>query len=300
MRRLISLVIFCCIVIAPRAGGAAGIYRWRDATGTLHFSNREEVIPSSAAEVTLPPLLEPAAIAPARGTVVPPSRRATRVETPAPPRPPASRRIAECGEADAGAVADAVATQLGRRELDGLTLFVGGVPIAHGDDTEIVLKGPDVGGQALRGPVEQAAIAFPAGSRCPTRPPLERYMIASERRMPSRRLCDDYRRAFAQVGVAVSRDHEIARAFHDIAAEFVRVAARGYAAGGRGDVAVTVPGALNQVAYVSEERVALPPWLVDAHIAQTDELGGETSRLVDELTVALEEIDGAARRSGCW
>jgi len=25
MRRLISLVIFCCIVIAPRAGGAANI-----------------------------------------------------------------------------------------------------------------------------------------------------------------------------------------------------------------------------------------------------------------------------------
>jgi len=299
MRRLMSLVIFCCIVIVPRASSAAGIYQWRDATGTVHFSNREEIIPSGATEVTLPPVREPAATPPAGGVTLVAPRRAPQLEAPT-LRPRPSSRVAQCGEADAGAVADAVATRLGRRTLDGLTLIVGGVPVSHSDDAEVVVKGPDIGGHALRGPMEQAAIAYPAGSRCPTRPPLERYVIASERRPPSRRLCDDYRRAFAEVGVAVSLDHEIARSFHDIAAEFVRVAEHGYTAGGRGGVAVTVPGAAQQVAYVSEERVPLPPWLVDAHIAQTGELGAETSRLVDELSVALEEIDGAARRSGCW
>jgi hypothetical protein len=303
MRPLISLVIFCCIAIIPRVSGAAAIYRWRDAAGTLHFSNREEVVPGGASEVTLPPLRERATATLAGGAAtsfgVPRLRAATTVEAPAPARPQPFRRVAGCREADADGVANAVATRLGRRALDGLTLLVGGIPVAYNGDAQIVVKGPDLGAQATRGITEQAAIAYPAGSRCPARPPLERYLIASGRRTPSRRLCDDYRRAFAEVGVAVSRDREIARSFRDVAAEFVRVAERGHAAGGR-DVLVTVPGALRPVAYVSEERVPLPPWLVEAHIAQTGELGAETSHLVDELTVALEEIDGAARRMGCW
>ncbi len=302
MRRLISLVILCCIMIVPHVAGAAAVYRWRDAAGTLHFSNREEVIPRDASEVALPPLRERATTVAGTPTTLPPRLRAAATIE-APTRPQAFRRIAACRDADADGVVDAVTTRLGRRALDGLTLLVGGVPVAYNADAQIVVKGPDVGGQALRGTTEQAAIAYPAGSRCPARPPLDRYVIATGRRTPSRRLCDDYRRAFAEVGVAVSRDREVARSFHDIAAEFVRVAEHGHAAGGR-DVLVTVPGtvpgALTPVAYGSEERLPLPPWLVEAHIAQTGELAAETSRLVDELTVALEEIDGAARRMGCW
>jgi hypothetical protein len=99
--------------------------------------------------------------------------------------------------------------------------------------------------------------------------------------------------------VAVSRDEGIARAFHDIAEEFVTVARRDYTAGGRGAIVVQ-PAAFTRLAYGREERVPLPPWLVDAHIAQAGELGAESSSLVNELTVALEEIDGAARRAGCW
>ena len=46
--------------------------------------------------------------------------------------------------------------------------------------------------------------------------------------------------------------------------------------------------------------VRLSPWLVEAHIAQLNELARETEEFVDELTIALEEIDRAARARGCW
>jgi hypothetical protein len=46
--------------------------------------------------------------------------------------------------------------------------------------------------------------------------------------------------------------------------------------------------------------VALPPWLVDGHIAQTAALADETEAFVEELAIALEEIDLAAQRAGCW
>jgi hypothetical protein len=49
-----------------------------------------------------------------------------------------------------------------------------------------------------------------------------------------------------------------------------------------------------------EERVPLPPWAVEAHVAQADQLGAESGAFVDELTAALEEIDAAARSIGCW
>lgn len=46
--------------------------------------------------------------------------------------------------------------------------------------------------------------------------------------------------------------------------------------------------------------VVQPRWLVDAHAVQTAEIAAETEAFVDELTIALEEIDRAARAAGCW
>lgn len=301
MRRLTSLIIFCCIVTSADVAGAAAIYRWRDVKGGLHFSNRVEATPAQATEVTLPPLR---AYVPTdvEGFVtgLPVVTPGPRVASPpvAERRPSRSARAqVPCGVPDAGGVAAAVANRLGARQLDGLTLIVGGLPVAYSADSRIDVKGPDADDPA--GAAEQAAIAYPEGSRCPTRPPLARYAVASGHRSPARRLCDDYRRAFAQVGVAVSRDQGVAGTFREAAERFAEIAGRGYVAGGR-DALVPNAGALRTLAYVPEQRVPLPSWVVDAHIAQTNELGKESAGFVDELTVALEEIDSAARQAGCW
>ena len=46
--------------------------------------------------------------------------------------------------------------------------------------------------------------------------------------------------------------------------------------------------------------VPLDPWIVAAHVSQTASLAAESDELVTQLTVALEEIDRAARATGCW
>jgi hypothetical protein len=46
--------------------------------------------------------------------------------------------------------------------------------------------------------------------------------------------------------------------------------------------------------------VPLDPWIVKAHVSQTEKLASESDDLVAQLTVALEEIDRAARAVGCW
>lgn len=288
MCRVSSLIIFSCVVAFTDVATAAPIFRWRDTSGGLHFSNRVAAIPEGATEVVLPPIVEARAVM--RSMPAPAFIPVPRVSGPA---------RAECPPADASGVAAAVATRLAAgRYLDGLTVFVGGIPVAYDADAQITLKGADANDRATA-PVEQAAIAYPGGSRCPVRPPLERYAVSASRRAAPARLCDDYRRAFAEVGVAVNRDQGVARSFHAIAERFVKVAAQGHAAGG-GRVLALQPGALTTVTYVSEERVPLPPWAVEAHIAQADELGAESADLVEELTVALEEIDAAAQRAGCW
>ena len=288
MCRLSSLIIFSCVIAFADGASAASIFRWRDASGDLHFSNRVAAIPEGATEVTLPPIVRAGPLM--RAVPAPASVPIARM--PAPAR-------ADCPPPDASGVVAAVATRLaGTRHLDGLTLIVGGIPVAYDSDTQITLKGADPNGRATA-PVEQAAVAYPGGSHCPVRPPLERYAVSGGRRAAPARLCDDYRRAFAEVGVAVNRDQAVARSFHAIAERFVKVAAQGHAAGG-GRVLALQAGALTTLTYVPEERVPLPPWAVEAHIAQTDELGAESADLVEELTVALEEIDGAAQRAGCW
>jgi len=99
-----------------------------------------------------------------------------------------------------------------------------------------------------------------------------------------------------------SRDAGIARSFHDVASDFVRV--------GREENVATASGFRAAVAdgmFVSDARalapfmtVPLDPWIVAAHVSQTESLATETDELVDQLTVALEEIDRAARATGCW
>src|SRR6185295_11028825 len=137
----------------------------------------------------------------------------------------------------------------------------------------------------------------------PRRPALARYAVATRRNGGRRDVCDDYRRAFAEVGVAVSRDQAIARSFRAIAEDFAGIADRGYVASAPGgDVVLVQAGAYASPVVVgtAATSVALPPWVVEAHIAQTATLGAETASLVDELTVALEEIDRAARARHCW
>ncbi len=297
MRHLSSLLTFCCIAMVAGPAAADPIFTWRDARGGVHFSNRVEAIAPGASEVTLPPL--PVGTA-ARATGSPAA--VIRAVSPSPGPRPRQRAVARCEAPDPRGVADAVAARLGQRQLDGLTVIVAGVPIAYSDSANVIVKGPDAQTSAAT-PAEQAALAYPAGSGCPSgRPPLERYAVASAPRQRSRSICDDYRRAFAEVGVAVSRDQGVARSFRAVAEHFAAVAARDYTAGGRGVVlvpAVSTAGAGTLVA-ASEERVPLPPWAVEAHLAQTDQLGDESGAFVDELTAALEEIDAAARSVGCW
>lgn len=284
--RLAAASLVAALLTLPATAQTAPIFRWTDAVGGIHFSNRSEAVPASATEVELPPIVASAA-SPRAGTSL--AERA--------PEPVAPLRGA-CISPDATGLADAVAENLDAR-LEGLTLIVGGLPVATPRDgiTTVYLGN---GGNGVSAPLEQAAIAYPAGSNCPNRPPLARYAVASGRRSMPRRLCDDFQRAFAEVGVAVSRDQGVARSFRAIAEAFVAVAARGYATGSA--QALTLGnGVFSPAVYIEPPAgVVLPPWVVDAHIAQTAELSGEAGDLVDELTVALEEIDEAARASGCW
>ena len=46
--------------------------------------------------------------------------------------------------------------------------------------------------------------------------------------------------------------------------------------------------------------IPLDPWIVAAHVSHTASLAEESDELVTQLTVALEEVDRAARATGCW
>jgi len=291
MRRL-TVVFVVALVVCSRADvRAATIYRWQDRAGALHFSNRPEVVPEAATALDLPPV-----------RFVPAPRVRASVATA--PRLPERVRPNRCAPPDASGVIDAVAHRLARTgQLGGLTLLVAGDAIAADPDAVIAraVSADDDGAAAV---AEQAALAYPAGAPCPRRPALARYPVASRRPAAvGRDVCEDYRRAFAEVGVAVSRDQGIARSFRAIAEDFTRIAMGGYVAAGTGGGIVEVrSGALAPAILTTAPgtTVALPPWVVEAHIAQTAALGAETAELVDELTVALEEIDRAARARRCW
>jgi hypothetical protein len=159
-----------------------------------------------------------------------------------------------------------------------LTLFVSGTPVWYSSDANVeVLAAGETDATAAG---EQAAIAYPASGACPRTPPLERYAVASAGPTSSGSLCGDYRRASEEIAIAVSRNQDVARTF--------RVAA----------VYMASPPTERETSQ--GQGVILPPWLVEATVAQTTELAAETEEFLEELTVAREEIQRAAHASGCW
>jgi hypothetical protein len=211
--------------------------------------------------------------------------------------------VTPCGPADPTGLAKAIAYGVESAARDeGLTLVVGGVPIAASRDATVQTLLTPWDPDAPHAPLSQSAVAYPAGSSCPSMPPLVRYSTTARRETRSRGLCDDYRRAFAQVGVATSRDVGIARSFRDIARDFVRVAHEGDVAVASGFRVELAKGMFTSDARELAPYMTVPldPWIVDAHVAQTARIATESDDLVEQLTIALEEIDRAARASGCW
>ncbi len=300
--RILTLLLIPTLVTASAGAARAAtetFYRWQDQGGVVHVSNRADRAPESAARIEIQ---RSAAGASARVATASQQAYAAPVGPAAP-----------CSAPDASGVVDAVVDRLVRtdrlRDLD--TLLVAAEPVlvepgsslflgrgygdapatftwssdrAFAEPGAVVVDRRAIGVDELAertAATEQAAVAYPAGDRCPTRPPLVRYAVASARR-PTRSICEDYRRAFNQVGVTRNRDRHVATSFREMAKRFVAVAAHEY------------------VAADGAEAVALPAWVVEAHVAQVAELADETGTLVDELTVALEEIDRAARANDCW
>jgi hypothetical protein len=293
-RRTVSLLTTTLMLFGfATAAGAQSIYRWHDANGGLHFSNQSARTPSDATAVELAPL----------GSIVGPPgapraahRRARGGRHEAPPPSP-------CGPADPTGLLDAVSSGVATEApADSLTLVVGGVPLEASDTATVQTLVTPWDPDAPQAHLSQSAIAYPSGSSCPSAPPLVRYSTNGQRGTRSRGLCDDYRRAFAQVGVAASRDHGIARSFHDIAREFVRVRLEGDVAVASGFRAAVADGMFTSDARTLAPFMSVPldPWIVAAHVSQTDRLAEESDALVEQLTVALEEIDRAARATGCW
>lgn len=289
MRPAVSLLAVAFLAASPSRIEAQSIYRWHDAKGGVHYSNEPSRTPEHASEVDLPPL----------GTIEVPVGKRTSAGRRMSPAPPA----APCGPAVPTGLLDAVDTGLtSERPDERLTLLVGGIPMAASPDATVTTLITPWDPDAPQAHLSQSAIAYPTGSSCPTAPPLVRYPTNTRREGGSRGLCDDYRRAFAQVGVATSRDAGIARSFREIARSFVRVELDGNVATASGFRAALAEGMLRSDADVLAPHVTVPldPWIVKAHVAQTDQLATESDHLVDQLTVALEEIDRAARASGCW
>jgi len=280
-------LLLCSSVSAP----AQTIYQWRDAKGGLHYSNESSRTPADASAVELPPL----------GTIqVPraPKRARTRVKA----RHEAAPAPAPCGPANPLGLAEDVTLGLAEQtpEAD-LTLLVGGVPVATDPDASVETLVTPWDPDAPQAHLSQSAIAYPTGSSCPDTPPLVRYPTTARRNGGSHGLCEDYRRAFAQVGVATSRDAGIARSFREIARSFIRVSREGNNATASGFREVADEMFTSDARELAKRMtIPLDPWIVAAHVSQTDSLASESDQLVDQLTVALEEIDRAARATGCW
>lgn len=287
----IALLCTAFAVSLPTPSHAQSIYRWRDAKGGLHFSNEPTRTPESAAAVELPPL----------GSIqIPPVKRTKAARKAHGHEPPSA---APCGPADPSGLMSAVGAGLrAERPHENLTLLVAGLPLSADPDATVQTLVTPWDPDAPQGHLSQAAIAYPIGSSCPAIPPLVRYPTTNRSERGSRGLCDDYRRAFAQVGVATSRDAGIARSFGDIARNFVRVQREGNNAVASGFRAAVADGMFTTDAAELAPYMTVPldPWIVKAHVSQTERLAGESDQLVAQLTVALEEIDRAARAVGCW
>lgn len=295
MSRL-AIVTLLATLVAPAFAHAstASIYRWRDANGVLHYSNRAARAPKHAATVELTPL---GSITGPRVARRPESGRLTRAVR------PSVVAVSPCGLADPSGLIDAVLTGVeDENREEGLTLVAGGVPVSASRDADIRTLITAWDPDAPQAHLSQSAIAYPSGSSCPSTPPLVRYSTTRGHEGRSRSLCEDYRRAFAQVGVAVNRDAGVAGSFRDIARDFVRVAEAGNVATASGFRAAVASGMFTSDAATLAPYMTVPldPWIVAAHASQTETLAAESDALVEELTVALEEVDRAARARGCW
>jgi hypothetical protein len=165
-----------------------------------------------------------------------------------------------------------------------LALFIAGTPVWYDPLANVrVWPASETDEQAA---VEQAAVAFPGSGACPDSPPLERYAVSesSTAGTSSPGLCEDFRRAAAEIESALSRNDNLARTFETASARFES------SLGGDGEAAEAS----------AIDRLNLPPWLVETVAAQTAELAVEIDEFMEELTVAREEIDGAAQARGCW
>lgn len=275
---LVAASAFLCL--ANLASGET-VYSWRDAANRLHFSNRAERVPSHAQLTSLPALgiAKPRPVADDRSSLAesPPASEDASVASPSEP--------SECDVADPSGLIDAITSRLETMRSDGsadpgLTLIVAGTPVSYSPNADLqVLTAGETDGTAAS---EQGAVAYPAGGGCPRTPPLERYAVTAPVRTSSSGLCADYRRASAEIDIATSRNENVARTFEFAEARFDSSTADGEASGGVG------------------REIELPPWLVEVGEAQTAELAVEIEEFSEELTVAREEIDRAARAQGCW
>lgn len=294
-RRAVIVLATSLLLGSALAAPAQTIYRWQDARGGRHFSNQPARTPAEAAAVELAPL--GSITVPARSRHAP--QRHGSIGARRSSVPPAS----PCGPADPTELAAAIVAGLDTQTpVETLTLLVGGLPIAASRSADVHRLLTPWDPDAPQAHLSQSAIAYPTGSSCPSSPPLVRYSTTTRRHEASRGLCDDYRRAFAQIGVATHRDAGIARSFHDIAQAFVRVARDGNLATASGFRAELAEGMFTSDAMqlAAHMTVPLSPWIVAAHASQTEDLAAESDALVEQLTVALEEIDRAARASACW
>ncbi len=292
IRLAIALLVVALSTLFGTPSSAQTIYRWKDAQGGLHFSNLPAHTPTGAAEADLPPL----------GSIQIP-RSAKHAKRMKPAHAGSATPIMPCGPADPTGLSHAIDLGLpSSAPASSLTLLVGGLPLSTSPDATVDTLVTPWDPDAPHAHLSQSAMAYPVGSSCPTFPPLVRYPTIARRSAPSRGLCDDYRRAFAQVGVATSRNAGIARSFREIARDFIRVGREGNVAVASGFRAAVADGMFVSDAMQLAPSMTIPldPWIVAAHAAQTDDLASESDALVDQLTVALEEIDRAARATGCW
>lgn len=278
-----ALAVASALLPVAAFASADAMYRWRDDAGRVHFSNDRKAAPAGAQELSLPNLTVGRPASPAAER---PSEAAVETAGRAVEPPPVA---AECDAPDPSPLIDAITSRLDSIRSDpspapGLTLLVAGVPVSYSANADVQTW--PASGTDWTAAGEQAAIAYPASGGCPRTPPLERYEVAATsnvRPASSAGLCDDYRRASVEVEMAISRNEDVARSFQFAAARFDSLTGGGVAPPGAGE------GSLSPM-----------PWFVEAGAAQTTELAAEIDELMEELTVAREEIDRAAEAQGCW
>jgi len=282
----VSLVTVLILLSVAGRASADTLYRWSDQAGRLYFSNRADQVPRRARAMKLPEL----------GTVM--WSEGDDGQSPAAQTQPVSGDGAvpsavaatRCPLANASRLISAVTSRLrsmqsGVSANSGLSLFVAATPVWYTSDQNMVLVPGEIAGEKAAS--QQAAIAYPEGSGCPP-VPLERYAAVSGEPSASAGLCDDYRRASAEIDIATERNESVARTFEYAAQRFGSVRTDA-------DSSEVIPSGSDLVT-----GVRLPAWVVGSTAASSAELATEINEFSEELVVARQEIDRAARAQGCW